>query len=104
MLETGRGKKFQCRHIFGKEIPSEPCQVGVADVKVLILVTEAHGDDFPPVLPAPGIDMSILQQVVAHLTFIACENHTFLYRPLVISKYFFNTKSDMSLSRSSSLN
>jgi hypothetical protein len=47
----------------------------MAYMEVLILVTEAHGDNLPPLFSAPGIDMGILQQIVAHLAFIAGKYH-----------------------------
>ena len=65
-------------------------------IEILILITEAHGDDFTSMFPTPGIDMGILQQVVAHLTFIAGKYHIELF---VISKYFLRTRREMSFSR-----
>ena len=41
----------------------------------LVFVTETHGNDFPSMLSAPRIDVGVLQQIVAHLTLIACEHH-----------------------------
>ena len=74
----------------------------MADVEILILIAEAHGDDLPAMLAAPCIDVGVLQQVVAHLTLISGKYHSSTL--FVISKYFFSTRSDMSCSRALSRN
>ena len=47
-------------------------------MEVLVFITEAHGDNLTSVLPTPGIDVGILQQIIAHLTLVSGENHSFV--------------------------
>ena len=47
----------------------------MTDMEILIFVAETHRDNLSPMLPTPCIDMSILQQVVAHLTLISGKYH-----------------------------
>ena len=47
----------------------------MADMEILIFIAETHGDNFLSMLPSPCVYMSILQQIVAHLTFIARKYH-----------------------------
>jgi hypothetical protein len=75
MLERGRWQQFQRSQIFCQQVPAKTRQIRMAYMEVLILVTEAHGDNLPPMFSAPGIDMGILQQIVAHLAFIAGKYH-----------------------------
>ena len=74
----------------------------MADMKILILITEAHGNNLSAMFSAPCIDMCILQKVITHLAFISGENHSSTL--FVISKYFFKTNRDISFSRSLSRN
>ena len=47
----------------------------MAYMKVLIFIAKAHGNNLTAMFPTPCIYMSILQQVVAHLTFISSKYH-----------------------------
>ena len=68
-VQLGQG----LRHDIGKEIvPGR-----VANAEVLVLVGKAHGHGAAPVFTSPGVNVGILQDVVAHAAFIADENHGF---------------------------
>ena len=73
----------------------------MTNLEVLVFVAESHGNHLATMFPTPGIYMGILQQIVAHLTFVSCKYHR---AALVISKYFFSTKTEISFSRFSSRN
>ena len=75
MLEAGSGQQADGCGIFGKEIPAETRERSVTDAKIAEFIAETHGNHFPPVLTPPCVNVGILQQVVAHLAFVAGENH-----------------------------
>ena len=95
-FETRRRKNLEGCKIFCHKIPSEASEIGVAYLKILVFITEAHRNDFTTMLPSPCVDMGILQQVVTHLGLISSKYHR---AELVISKYFLRTSREMSSSR-----
>lgn len=48
----------------------------MTNLEVLVFVAETHGNHFATMFPTPGIHMGILQQIVAHLTFVSGKYHT----------------------------
>ena len=47
----------------------------MSNLEIGILVAKAHRHHLPSMLPAPGINMGKLQQIVAHLALVSCKNH-----------------------------
>ena len=75
VLEVGRRQQTQCGEPLGAEVKGEADEGGTANLEIRVFVAETHGHDAAAMLTRPGIDMCKLQQVVAHLTFISCEQH-----------------------------
>ena len=51
---------------------------GVADAEVLVFVSKAQRDCADIVLTCPSIDMTVLDDVVAHLSFVMHEEDMFI--------------------------
>ena len=64
--------------ILGRCIGKEVVPTGVAYLEILVFIAETHGYALPAMLTCPGVNMSILQDIVAHASFVCCENHFFL--------------------------
>lgn len=75
MFEAGCRQQSQRGEPLGADVEGEADEGGVANLEVRVFVAETHGHDAAAMFTRPGIDMCKLQQVVAHLTFISCEQH-----------------------------
>lgn len=69
------GYEPQAGRVLACQVAEPVVVAGAADVEVGVFVGEAHGHAAAVVFTRPCIDMCELQQVVAHLTFIANEEH-----------------------------
>lgn len=59
----------------GHKISGEMMPRRMTDMEILIFVSETHRAGATAVFPPPGVEVTVLQQIVAHLPFIPYEYH-----------------------------
>ena len=73
--EVGHGQQVPLGGILGKDVGEEVVVAGMADAEVAVFVGKAHGHSGAAVLAAPGVEMSVLQDVVAEPALVAYKYH-----------------------------
>lgn len=98
IMETHHGQQSHLRTVFGKEICQPVVMAGMTEVKPLIFVGKTHGNRLAAVLTSPGIDMAVLQNVIAESSFISNVYHLFVRSFLFLCLFLIHSLSGYYLS------
>jgi hypothetical protein len=78
-IEGDSGDDVALCQQLGCKVAEEMVMPGSADGEILIFVGKAHGHGVAMVLSGPCIDVCVLQDVVAHLSFVTYKYHIALF-------------------------
>ena len=86
IVEMERSYQSPLGCILSKDISQKVMIRGMTDMKPRIFVGETHGNSLPSMFPTPGINMSILQDIISHTTFVVNKYHSSPFLFLMVSR------------------